>query len=249
MIATLFQKFRQATASGHLTTELLMLHDGAYIVRATLADANGPIATAMAVDTNLDQAEQQAQLKALALLGFTDSRRSSTESPANQPPAVALAAPAPQPEMTPAAPEHPIVATASTSNERLPDEPASPAEAPTTALPAVHPLADDEPPTPNLDTSDEAGMPIDEIPEIEPPAETLVEALSPELLANFDAAPTDLSDIIAQTDVEMRRLGWTSQQGREYLEKTYQKRSRQQLSDEELLEFLLYLESQSMPAS
>jgi hypothetical protein len=36
-------------------------------------------------------------------------------------------------------------------------------------------------------------------------------------------------------------------QGREFLEKTYGKRSRHDLTDEELLEFLLYLETQSPP--
>lgn len=65
-------------------------------------------------------------------------------------------------------------------------------------------------------------------------------------LENFStsASPVDLSDVIAQTDVELARLGWTSVQGREYLEKTYGKRSRQQLTDEELMSFLLYLEDQ-----
>ncbi len=38
--------------------------------------------------------------------------------------------------------------------------------------------------------------------------------------------------------------GWTSEQGREYLERTYGKRSRHQLTDEELMSFLLYLEDQ-----
>ncbi len=63
-------------------------------------------------------------------------------------------------------------------------------------------------------------------------------------LENFStsANPVDLSDVIAQTDVELARLGWTNVQGREYLEKTYGKRSRQQLTDEELMSFLLYLE-------
>ena len=59
------------------------------------------------------------------------------------------------------------------------------------------------------------------------------------------ANPVDLSDVIAQTDVELTRLGWSSTQGREYLEKTYGKRSRQQLTDDELMSFLLYLEDQS----
>ena len=63
-------------------------------------------------------------------------------------------------------------------------------------------------------------------------------------LENFSTSPNpvDLSDVIAQTDVELTRLGWSNAQGREYLEKTYGKRSRQQLTDEELLGFLLYLE-------
>ncbi|MFM7471487.1 MAG: hypothetical protein ACKO5P_08290 [Nodosilinea sp.] len=81
--------------------------------------------------------------------------------------------------------------------------------------------------------------------EVEPvPAE---QPLSMETIA---LAPIDLSDIIAQTDVELQRLGWGTSQGREFLERTYGKRSRHDLSDEELLEFLLYLESQpSSPAT
>jgi hypothetical protein len=57
--------------------------------------------------------------------------------------------------------------------------------------------------------------------------------------------PIDLSDIIAQTDVELKRLGWTHTQGRQYLEQTYSKRSRQQLTDQELLEFLQTLQDLS----
>ena len=57
--------------------------------------------------------------------------------------------------------------------------------------------------------------------------------------SNFSTDPIDLSDIIAQTDVELQRLRWDVHQGREFLEKTYGKRSRHDLTDEELLEFLL----------
>lgn len=59
----------------------------------------------------------------------------------------------------------------------------------------------------------------------------------------ISSEPLDFSDIIAKSNVELKRLGWTSEQGREYLLQTYGKRSRQLLSDEELLEFLQYLES------
>ncbi len=46
-----------------------------------------------------------------------------------------------------------------------------------------------------------------------------------------------------QTTVQMKRLGWTDKQGREYLIEAYGKRSRHLLNDEELLDFLRYLES------
>lgn len=59
--------------------------------------------------------------------------------------------------------------------------------------------------------------------------------------------PMDLSEAIAQTSVEIKRLGWTDAQGRTHLQRTYGKRSRQHLTDEELLEFLEYLRSQPSP--
>ncbi|WP_442949702.1 hypothetical protein [Nostoc sp.] len=45
----------------------------------------------------------------------------------------------------------------------------------------------------------------------------------------------------------MQRLGWTPEQGREHLKRNYGKRSRFLLTDEELHEFLQYLQSQSHP--
>jgi len=61
------------------------------------------------------------------------------------------------------------------------------------------------------------------------------------------ASPIDFSELIARTNVELKRLGWTNQQGRDYLIKTYGKRSRQLLTDEQLLDFLHYLESEPSP--
>lgn len=59
--------------------------------------------------------------------------------------------------------------------------------------------------------------------------------------------PVDMSDIIAKTTVEIKRLGWSNQKGRDYLMTTYNKRGRSELTDEELQEFLYYLESQPNP--
>ncbi|WP_445631009.1 hypothetical protein [Nostoc sp. DSM 114167] len=68
-------------------------------------------------------------------------------------------------------------------------------------------------------------------------------------LASLASQPTpaDLSDVIAKTDVEIQRLGWTPEQGREHLIKTYGKRGRTLLTEEELHEFLKYLQSQPDP--
>ena len=43
------------------------------------------------------------------------------------------------------------------------------------------------------------------------------------------------------------RLGWTPEQGKDYLVKTYNKRGRSLLSEEELRNFLTYLKSQPDP--
>ncbi|MCU0527241.1 MAG: hypothetical protein MUF72_20740 [Elainella sp. Prado103] len=65
------------------------------------------------------------------------------------------------------------------------------------------------------------------------------------------SAPTsrqaDRSEEIMKIGIEMKRLGWSTEQGREYLKRTYGKRSRPELDDAELLDFLRYLENQPSP--
>ncbi|GBF78679.1 hypothetical protein [Aphanothece sacrum] len=72
--------------------------------------------------------------------------------------------------------------------------------------------------------------------------DTVITSSSTEQLESLD-----FSEIIASSNVELKRLKWTNEQGREYLLKTYGKRSRQVLDDNELLEFLHYLESLPTP--
>ncbi|MBE9222632.1 hypothetical protein IQ215_07965, partial [Cyanobacterium stanieri LEGE 03274] len=54
----------------------------------------------------------------------------------------------------------------------------------------------------------------------------------------------DFSQVIDQTTIELKRLGWTQEQGKKYLLETYGKKSRHLLSDQELIEFLTYLQTQ-----
>lgn len=65
--------------------------------------------------------------------------------------------------------------------------------------------------------------------------------------ASSNSPPDDFSDLIAKTTVEIKRLKWTDEQGRDYLIRTYGKRGRSLLNDQQLREFLEYLRSQPSP--
>ena len=222
MISSLFVQFRHQYTDGSLITELLTTHAEQYLVKATVTVGERAIATALAADTSLATADDQAKARVLAMLGFTEETTGQESQNA--------------PVMT-----------------QVPPEPSAPVE-----KPAASPASDLSAPqveTPDLEPevadAEDIGRPIDSItPDEAPaPAEVPASSLAAAAIENFDDTnPVDLSDIIAQTDVEMARLGWSNLQGRSYLEKTFNKRSRQQLTDEELLTFLLYLESQATPS-
>ncbi|ALF52396.1 hypothetical protein ACX27_05300 [Nostoc piscinale CENA21] len=52
------------------------------------------------------------------------------------------------------------------------------------------------------------------------------------------------ADFIAKTDTYLSQLNWTPQQGREYLQQKYGKKSRHHLSETELVDFVDYLQLQ-----
>ena len=101
----------------------------------------------------------------------------------------------------------------------------------------------DEKPLPINTTSAEA-----EIEETFPPIAEIAEEIELEQKPAMEEEMLDFSEIIARSNVELKRLKWTTEQGRDYLIRTYGKRSRQVLSDEELLEFLRHLESLPTPS-
>ncbi|ELS03642.1 hypothetical protein Xen7305DRAFT_00033660 [Xenococcus sp. PCC 7305] len=81
---------------------------------------------------------------------------------------------------------------------------------------------------------------------LEPPLELVPteEAYAPEPSTMPEPpAEFDFNQIRHKIDLEMKRLSWTKEQGRDYLLSTYGKRSRLHLTDDELLEFWHYLET------
>ncbi len=229
MISNLFAQFRHQYANGSLTSELLMTHADQYLVKATVSIGDQVIGTALAADTALAIADDQAKTRVLAMLGYGQDSSA---------------------EIVPPAPK-----TISSNSEAISSADAKP---PATDIAKDTVTVSTAAPSVDLDSSadtteagdDDMGRPLDSFtPDEAPaPAEVPASSIAATAIENFDDThPVDLSDIIAQTDVEMTRLGWSNVQGRSYLEKTFNKRSRQQLTDEELLTFLLYLESQATP--
>ncbi|MEO0456293.1 MAG: hypothetical protein AAF152_06865 [Cyanobacteria bacterium P01_A01_bin.114] len=293
MIADLFAQFRNQYPSGSLTTELLMLHENQYIVRATIALDGNVIATAMTAGPDLEKAEERAQVRALALMKISafqlSEQASQVVSDASGLPTALptvemslldksprVEAPMPLEAVSKAVPgeakafeaavlevsSSPLLSENGNDEDRASEDKVSENRASEDR--ASEDRASEDEGSKDDEGSEDEGLdiPLDEVAEISPfPSEGIpytqsqnqsqpASSLASAAIATLDTStsPVDLSDIIAQTDVEMARLGWNSQQGREYLEQTYDKRSRQQLTDEELLAFLLHLESQPTPS-
>lgn len=66
-------------------------------------------------------------------------------------------------------------------------------------------------------------------------------------MSNDETEGQRLEDLMTKINAEMQRLGWTTEQGREHLFKYYGKRSRLLLTEEELDNFLLYLQLTDTP--
>lgn len=243
MLSSLLQQLRRHYPTASLTADLLMVHDGIFVVRSQIAINGIIIVSGLAAATTVETAEDRAKIRALQTMDLgntTDLTPVSAPSPpAETPAAPATSAPprpaakssTPAPEQPPEESIQPVAAPASEAS-------ASPTDDTTTPAGSHHPTVETAVPATAATTNGATTQSSPSQPS--PPAAS--PAPPPP-----DDSPIDLSDIIAQTDVELQRLGWTVAQGREYLETTYGKRSRHDLSDEELLEFLLYLEAQPNP--
>ncbi len=215
--------FRQRYPQGGLISELAAIEHGQFIVRVVVELEGRQLASGLAAAPSVEQAEDQARIRALNLLGTVMISSSDKPKQAAAPPPER---PAPEKTMTaPFIESSPIATAATPATKTAP----VPNPAPVAQAPETLPLQIE-------------AMVINSPPKVEPELPPTPVALDPEEALDF-------SEIIARSDVELKRLGWSSEQGRTYLLETYGKRSRQLLSDEELLAFLRYLEAQPTPGS
>lgn len=269
-------QFQARYPTGSLISELLSIYQGKFVVRVSAQVEGVTRATGMAAAETPELAEDRARVRALAVLvidshekpseattiqssdqssgsaipeqaiqtnpvGLSEpitqtNHRATTKLESNEPTYLSVLQASPLAESTPdlVSPdqENDLLITPTPANQELVafDEIASAQQTNSSNLPI--PFSNVTPLVPRSYNLQESTTPPGEI------AETTMLATS---------EPIDLSDLIARTNVELKRLGWNNQKGREYLERKYNKRSRQHLNDEELLEFLHHLESLPSP--
>ena len=228
-ILMMLDQFRNYYPQGSLISELITIDHGKYIVRA-LVQINGVVlGTGLAADNIIEIAEDRAINRALKSIvearSFTklnstnlDSRLSNTASISSEK----------------------LITPLNTNTERSKQDNKDYLSLDSKALDIV------EEDNQEFTSFEE---PDDKINELEQDENfSLVSSdNNTSLDSKADNESLDFSEIIARSNIELKRVKWTTEQGRDYLIKTYGKRSRQVLSDKELLDFLHYLENLPTP--
>ncbi len=291
----MFAEFRALYPAGQLICELLTVHHGKFVVRCLVQVDGKTLATAMSAAESVEDAEDRARLRAIAILGFAQPTSAiASVAPAPVAPApVAPVAPAPVAPVAPVASVAPVAPVASVAAGPPPPPAAVPVPIGPTSVPLPvleMPVADKLPETHQSNfVNSEAKLneePIAPVPEPLPPTVDRTEAtgfvpkqldsdawlsssygeplqelevptasqselllgaaevreLQPIALGIPSDAIEDNSDTIAQIDAILKRLQWKKKQESDCLEHNYGKSSQRELSSEQLVDFLEYLE-------
>ena len=255
----MLQKLRQRYPQVALISELVQIDHGKYIVRAIIEIEGKTVVTGLAAADTVEIAEDRARERALLLLEAENTpdlqlvekvSPNNISLPEDLPKPVASAKkstktakvteiPRPEAKIEPELPQVKDITPAKIEPE-LPQVKDIPPAKIETELPKVKdiPLPEPEPLLLEMETDNYSLL--SELPEEaslteeEPPAPEPVVVIPEEI---------DYSVLKTKIDVEMKRLAWTTEKGREYLISTYGKKSRLLLTNEELLEFYNYLSS------
>ncbi|ERT07244.1 hypothetical protein M595_2785 [Lyngbya aestuarii BL J] len=266
----MFAQFRSRYPTGGLISELLAIDHGQYVVRVLVEVDSVIISSGLAAAETVELAEDQARKRSLQVLGIETSTAlpnfSTTRSLAgteNSTPFELNSAPEPAQLPEASVPESRVETSSSPSE--LEDwssggtssddwlsatylNPSSSSPSPTTEASSTSPTKGRSaslPPLPDTPSEESHEVPS---PSEDHSPQSSTSKTSKKKKPQATIESTDFSSEIARTDLELKRLGWTTEQGVEHLQKTYGKRSRHQLTEDELLDFLHYLESLPTPA-
>lgn len=241
---SLFAQLRSRFPQGALVSELVQVHDGQFVVRAIVQVGTTTMATGMAAADKIEVAEDRARVRAMEVLGISPTGGATTFDVSARP----LAGSSERSMSEPPKEVEPSLAASS-----MPDMPLPAVEAivPEASLPkkTVRKKKEESPEvTPAPDLLSFPGLDLPEIKSAPPeftrePVVDYTPDFEDDEVEPPAPEPIDLSDAIAQIGAEIERIGWTKKQGSTYLQDTYGKKTRAELDEDELIEFLHYLKA------
>lgn len=261
----MFAQFRTRYPTGGLISELLTIYQAKYVVRAVVQIDGVILATGLAAADTVELAEDQAKKRAILALGMESLTTLPPLTIPGEPSksigiGVAEALEPIQPEVPSVAFNPPILEEPSvtSTNATVASEVSSSTSEDWLATTYINPKPGKQKAAQDTPLSTTAKGKTASLPPIFPATGDYVEGVppygeepdvsSPAPVVSRPVETTDFSSDIAKTDIQLKRLGWTPEQGAAYLQKTYGKRSRRLLTDAELLDFLHYLESLPTPS-
>lgn len=258
----MFSQFQVRYPTGSLISELLTIYNGKYVVRVAVEVDGVTRATGMAVADTIELAEDQARSRALEVMEIR-------LSPTSDPPTIAEFSK--RPLLSSDRLESQNLGSISTdtswlneTNQTSFSEKTSfypiPSESHSTATGNLDWKRDDYLPNPEIVSSGDRAEPNIAFDKVTPIGSRrqdreMNSVQSHQLEASYPntgqpdlTSPiVDNSEKIARIMIEIKRLGWNNKQGSEYLQRKYNKKTRQELTNEELQEFLEYLTSLPSP--
>lgn len=254
-------QFQRLYPNGSIISELVEIFQGKYIVRVSLQIEGVTRATAMAGADTVEAAEDQARNRALMVLGITNTTRENAAVSVSPEPVSPVTVNPPPKTTTVFHESVPSTGDVARSQWSLDSNTKNDTYNQTLDRSFSETTPTEEKvdtSAPNLNLVSNPEPELQPLPEIPP---SNVTPFTPRSYSSVEdtglrlgigktkrkSEPVNLSDVIAQTDVQIERLGWTKEQGREHLKKTYGKLGRSLLSEEELLDFLNYLKAQPDP--
>ena len=265
----MFAQFRAIYPTGQLICELLTIHHGKFVVRCLVQVDGKTLATGMSAAESVEDAEDRARLRSLALLAFAAPQEAPVPPvPVPAPPIAAVAVPAPPIAVVPV-PVPPALAPLPVLEMPVADKIHVTHQSDfvnTESKFTQDPIAPvPEPLPPTVDRVEAAGFSPKQLdsdawlsssygeplPELEVPTVSdrelsqgaaEVRELQPIAMGIPSDAIEDDSDTIAQIDAILMRLKWKKNQESDCLQHNYGVSSQRELSNEQLVDFLEYLE-------
>lgn len=230
-------QFQERYPKASLLSQLLTIYQGKFVVQVSVQFEGVIRATGMAAAETIELAEDQARLRAIALVGNQEITLSQPQERVISIPELTNNSSAtdlitPKRSFTPTAPvpleNYPEFAPISSEDYfPLTELNSDPVVDEDFGIEPITATTDSPAPTFSNVTPRSSHISTEDAPLQGPIAVT---------------EPIDLSDTLIAIETELRNLRWTAEQERKYINRIYKKESRDLLNTEQLFEFLNYLQ-------